>query len=668
MKLFFCILIVFLNLTLAAESKDQRTLWQEFKSDFDNLAGADAGFLSIQDMQQVEPGESVFLPLEMANRKADLISIRWSSKNPGPGSMSVKYTGKEAWISGPDIETTDLLKAEGKKVSLPCGLIVRVSFLHETILKVWLHNPNLPSHLNFKGLDFFPYSDKGVIEGTFEKNEKPTRKKYLDSRDEKGILYIVGLVKFKIADKNYNFPAYSYQSNWDKIEAQMIFIKDLTSGDTTYEGGRVVEIKAPMDNTNSAIEINFNSAYAFLCVHSKYYNCPIGLTEKIDSKLEFGERTHKSQNADLADWKTLLQSLVDINSGTDNTEGLKKNRDLLIPLFTKLGFQVRDLELAKNRHLLVFDFPDSSPKIAFAGHSDTVFQKTSTFQKFENKLEILSGPGVADMKGGLVMMLQSLVEINDPKLLRQIRILINDDEETGSQESMAKMQELIQDIPTVLIFEPVGIDQVAVAHSGVTWLKLKTTGLAAHAGDAPLDGINACVELGLKIADLVKLNNYKRGLTVNVGILQGGTKANVVCDSAELSLDLRFKTPADKDKALYAIKKIASRVYYINPKLKRGAQTELSVVVDIPSTPLAASADLFNNYKQVAKKLNTEISGVSSGGVPAYGLSLPGKKVLNGLGPAQEGMHSLAEKLFVQATERKMKINSAFILSLLKDK
>ncbi len=74
-------------------------------------------------------------------------------------------------------------------------------------------------------------------------------------------------------------------------------------------------------------------------------------------------------------------------------------------------------------------------------------------------------------------------------------------------------------------------------------------------------------------------------------------------------------------------------------QLKRGAQILLSVVVDIPSTPMAASAELFTRYKQAAKTLNTKISSVSSGGVPAYGLSLPGKKVLNGLGPAQEGMH-----------------------------
>jgi len=103
-------------------------------------------------------------------------------------------------------------------------------------------------------------------------------------------------VKFKLGGKNYSFKAYSYEETWETMKHMMFFIKDLTTGKTTYGGGRVVEFDTPKEFKENNIEVNFNRAYAFLCAHSKFYNCPLVLTDKIQSKLEYGEKTSSTKH------------------------------------------------------------------------------------------------------------------------------------------------------------------------------------------------------------------------------------------------------------------------------------------------------------------------------------------------------------------------------------
>ena len=184
----------------------------------------------------------------------------------------------------------DLLRAEGKKQTLDNGFIVRVSGLHKTDLKVWLHNPEMASFKNFKKIEFFPFSKKGVVKATFERNDLPEKVDFKDSRDEDGTMYVMGKINFEIGGKGYTFKAYSYEQSWDTLKHMMFFIKDQTSGKTTYGDGRVVEFDYEKNSLDTNIEINFNRAYTFLCAHSKFYNCPLVLTDKIQAKLEYGEK------------------------------------------------------------------------------------------------------------------------------------------------------------------------------------------------------------------------------------------------------------------------------------------------------------------------------------------------------------------------------------------
>lgn len=270
--------------------KEHRQAAQDIQDQLNSTAKSAVGYFTIQDMVVLKSGEVA----ELSEQKNPL-KTKWIKHSAKIEKVSkiyyVDYSGKEALLTGPHMTLANLLKVENRKQQLDNGFLVRVSHLHNDDLKVWLHNPEMASYKNFKSIDFFPFSEKGVIKGSFERNETPEKVDFKDSRNEDGTMYVMGLVRFDLNGKSYSFKAYSYEATWETMKHMMIFIKDLTSGKTTYGGGRVVEFEYDQFSESNAIDINFNRAYAFLCAHSKFYNCPLVLTDKIQSKLEYGEKT-----------------------------------------------------------------------------------------------------------------------------------------------------------------------------------------------------------------------------------------------------------------------------------------------------------------------------------------------------------------------------------------
>jgi uncharacterized protein len=253
----------------AAEESPAYEEWLTFKKELELQAGGPTGMYAIQDMVEVNPGETARLPGTNA---------------------SVEYKDGKATISGPSIQTTDLLKQKDRQMPLPNGLTVRVSFLGEKALKVWLYNPKLTAQRKYKGLSFFPYDAKGVITGTFTANANPVAVNYLDSRDYASTMYVVGTLQVVIDGKKQDLKAFSYKKTWDEIDYLLLLLKDGTSGKTTYGGGRVVEIRVPKGAPPRTVTANLNTAYSFLCAHSEFYNCPLVLTNQVDADLTFGEK------------------------------------------------------------------------------------------------------------------------------------------------------------------------------------------------------------------------------------------------------------------------------------------------------------------------------------------------------------------------------------------
>ena len=189
--------------------------------------------------------------------------------------------------------------------------------------------------------------------------------------------------------------------------------------------------------------------------------------------------------------------------------------------------------------------------IALIGHLDTVFPP-GTFEGYQRDGELARGPGVLDMKGGLVVVahaLRAIAETVGLDAIAPIRLVIVADEEVGSPEGQGIIREAIADAQGALVFEAGRKgDAIITRRKGTGSMNAVATGRAAHAGNNHKEGKNAIWALARFVDRAQSLTDYARGVTVNVGVISGGTSKNTVPDSAEAQLDLRFETIADGEK------------------------------------------------------------------------------------------------------------------------
>jgi hypothetical protein len=286
MRRAFCCALLLSYVPLHADDSRHHQAWLEFRKAFDSEVGGPVGIYAIQDMVELEAGESAYLSAGGAD------SARWTvAKTPGNNArVQVRHEGGKALIRGPGIGERDLLQPAGRALTLPNGLAVRATLLREKIAKLWLYNPKLPARKGFKALDYYPYDPDGVITADFQRHEKPVAMSYLDSRQQAGTMYVVGTLRMQIEGKPYALKAYSYRNDWNQIDALLLLLRDRTSGETTYGGGRVVDIHVPKGAPPKSVTFDLNTAYSFLCAHSEYFNCPLVLASTLDVALEFGER------------------------------------------------------------------------------------------------------------------------------------------------------------------------------------------------------------------------------------------------------------------------------------------------------------------------------------------------------------------------------------------
>ena len=258
--------------------------WLAFKQAFAEEVSGPTGIYAIQDMVELDPGESAYLS------SGDVDSLRWSKAARPAAIAQVQFKDRVALIRGPGIKERDLLQPVGEALALPNGLTVRGTLLREKILKLWLYNPKLPARKGFEALDYYPYDSRGVITGTFRRNEQPTARSYIDSREQAGTMYVVGTLQVRIEGKTYELKTYSNRNEWKEIGALLLLLRDRTSGKTTYGGGRVVDIHVPKGSPPQTITFDLNTAYSFLCAHSEFFNCPLVLANNLDVELKFGEK------------------------------------------------------------------------------------------------------------------------------------------------------------------------------------------------------------------------------------------------------------------------------------------------------------------------------------------------------------------------------------------
>ncbi len=240
-----------------------------------------------------------------------------------------------------------------------------------------------------------------------------------------------------------------------------------------------------------------------------------------------------------------LRQLVAVDSGTGQAEGLGQLSALLAERLQALGAQVRSAPAtpsAGNNLVATFD-GTGSKRFLLMIHYDTVFAAGSAAARpFRQDAGRAYGPGVADAKGGVAMVLHALALLKQQgfKDYGRITVLFNPDEETGSAGSRQLIAELARQQDYVFSYEPPDRDAVTIATNGINGLFLDVKGRASHAGSAPEQGRNALLELSHQLLRLKDLGDPAKGTTVNWTLASGGEKRNIIPAEASAEADMRY--------------------------------------------------------------------------------------------------------------------------------
>jgi glutamate carboxypeptidase len=377
-----------------------------------------------------------------------------------------------------------------------------------------------------------------------------------------------------------------------------------------------------------------------------------------------------TEDAAAAPMRAQVEQWAAINSGTGNLKGLTQVAALLANAFTPLPGTLRFVDpvpeesvlpdgstctIQRGQHLHLSVRPTANRRILLTGHMDTVFPADHPFQMLhEIEPGVINGPGTADMKGGIAVMLAALkaLETSSEASALGYDVLINSDEETGSASSAALIADLAQGKLAALTYEPAALPDgtLAGARPGSGNFSLIITGKSAHAGRNPDDGRNALLAAAALALELAALR--KAGLTVNPAKIDGGGPNNVVPDHAVLRVNLRPATPELEAEARAAIDAIVARI-----------ATQHDVGIHIhggfgrPPKPMDAKAEaLFTLVKQCGADLGQSISWKASGGVcDGNNIAACGVPVVDTMGVRGGAIHSSDEYLIVDSlAERAM--------------
>ncbi len=345
-----------------------------------------------------------------------------------------------------------------------------------------------------------------------------------------------------------------------------------------------------------------------------------------------------------------LAPLVEINSYTENPEGGRKVGALLRELFARDGVEATVRSSDRFADHLVFRSRPELPNrgaVALVGHLDTVFPP-GTFEGYRADDATARGPGVLDMKGGLVVMafaLRALALTGGLDAVVPVRVVIVGDEEVGSPEGQGVIAAAVSGSSACLVFEAGRkADAIITRRKGTGGMTAIAHGRAAHAGNAHEDGANAIWAAARFVDAAQRMTDYDRGVTVNVGRIVGGHTKNTVPDRVEAQVDLRFRTRDDGERLVASLRGAAEEA----AAGVKGTRIELHGGILRPSLERTdASAALLAEYAACARTngLGSEEAPLIGGGSDASTAAALGIPAIDGLGPRGSGFHTKDEQI-----------------------
>lgn len=364
-----------------------------------------------------------------------------------------------------------------------------------------------------------------------------------------------------------------------------------------------------------------------------------------------------------------LRRAVEIESPSGSRDAIDAMARFFAGEFTAAGAPARLLPHATAGAAMVAELPATvrgsaragSKPVLLLGHLDTVWGiGTLREMPFKVRAGRAYGPGIFDMKSGIVCALWAIKALQSIGVsrARPVRIFLNPDEEVASRAFRKELLAEARRARAVLVLEPaLGSGALKTARKGVGEFRLIVHGRPAHAGINPAAGVNAITELARQLLRVEEMADPKRGLTLTVGVIEGGTRTNVVPELAQARIDVRVPRPADA-------RRIEQRVRSLKP-LHPEARLVIEGGVNRPPLERVRAAALFEQARELGRKMGLELEeGSTGGGSDGNFTAALGIPTLDGLGGVGDGAHARHEHVVIRELPRRAALLAALIASV----
>jgi glutamate carboxypeptidase len=356
-----------------------------------------------------------------------------------------------------------------------------------------------------------------------------------------------------------------------------------------------------------------------------------------------------------------VSALVRLESPTSDPDAVNLAQGRVAEWAEELGARVTRHVASGAAGVLDARFGDMEGKrrpVLLLGHLDTVWP-VGTLARMPWRVENgrAFGPGVLDMKAGVVMALFAIRLVREVDAKRPVVLLLSGDEEIGSHHSRELIEEIARECRAVFVLEPAQGPQGAykTARKGVGQFRLEITGVPSHSGVDFGAGHSAVRELAWQIEQISALTDLDRGTTLNVGVVGGGTQSNVVAAAAWADIDLRVKTVADAEAVRQRLQSLKTRDARCTLRLTGGLNRP-------PMERTSGTAELFAQAKELAAGLGFALEeAATGGGSDGNFTSALGVPTLDGMGAVGEGAHAENESVRIDSLSTRTALLAAMI-------
>lgn len=355
-----------------------------------------------------------------------------------------------------------------------------------------------------------------------------------------------------------------------------------------------------------------------------------------------------------------LRALVEQESPSEDAAAVNAAASLVEDLARELGFRSKRHRQKDFGDILELNFSARARRkpVLLLGHLDTVWPiGTIKNMPWREKNGRYWGPGVLDMKAGVIMALCAVSILRELNLERNVTLLLNSEEEVGSPVSRAITERLARKSAAVFVLEPAQGLAYKTSRKGVGFYNVRVTGVSAHSGVDFEHGHSAVLELAKQVQAISGFTDLKRKLTVNCGVLAGGTRSNVIAENAHAEVDVRIAKASD---AAY-VEKLFRKLKAFDPRCG------LTVTGGINRPPMerkAGTIALFKQARGFAAELGFDLTEAATGGGSDGNFTAAlGVPTLDGMGAVGEGAHAAHESVMIEHLVPRTALLAAMIAS-----